>query len=141
VRFFDASAIVKRYVDEAGSARVRTLLAHGDAIVSRLTEVEVGSSINRRTREGALSAGQRDRILDAFTGDMTAWQIVEITPEVTSTALGLMKSHPLRAADAVQLASALVVAENLGGALAEFVAFDERLLDAARRVRLTVAGV
>jgi predicted nucleic acid-binding protein len=140
LRFFDASAVVKRYVDETGSAQVRRLLVPGEVIVSRLSEVEVGSSINRRMREGSLSGEQRDRILAALLDDLATWQVVEVSPEVTSTALRLMRTHPLRAAAAIQLASALVVDANLRGPLSEFVAFDRRLLDAALREGLTVVG-
>ena len=141
MRFFDASAVVKRYVDESGSAHVRRLLVPGEVIVSRLSEVEVGSSINRRMREGALSAEQRDRVLAALIDDLATWQVVELTPEITSTALRLLRTHPLRAADAVQLASALFVDANLPGPLTEFVAFDRRLIDAALREGLTVVQI
>ncbi len=138
MRYFDASALVKRYVDEAGSAHVRRLLVPGEVIVSRLSEVEVGSSINRRTREGALSAEQRDRVLTALAEDLATWQVVEVTPEITSTALRLLRTHPLRAADAIQLASALLIDTNLPTPLTEFVAFDRRLIDAALREGLAV---
>ncbi|MDQ3518786.1 MAG: type II toxin-antitoxin system VapC family toxin [Gemmatimonadota bacterium] len=139
MRYFDASAVVKRYVDEAGSARIRRLLVPGEVIVSRLSEVEVASSMSRRAREGALSAEQRDRMLTSFLEDLATWQVVEVTRDVTTAARRLVRNHPLRAADAVQLASALVVEGHLRQALAEFVAFDRRLLDAARAEHLTVS--
>jgi predicted nucleic acid-binding protein len=42
-RYFDASALVKRYVQETGSVAVRQLLASGIIATSRLSEVEVAS--------------------------------------------------------------------------------------------------
>ena len=141
MRYFDASAVVKRYVDEAGSAQVRRLLLPGEVVVSRLSEVEIGSSINRRMRDGALSAEQRDRILAALLEDLATWQVVEVTPEITSTALRLLRTHPLRAGDAIQLASALFVDANLPGPLTELVAFDRRLIDAALREGLTLMEI
>jgi predicted nucleic acid-binding protein len=48
IRYFDASALVKRYVREAGSVTVRRLLTAGTAASRRLSEVEVSSGIVRR---------------------------------------------------------------------------------------------
>ena len=70
MHYFDASALVKRYVRETGSQTVRRLLATGVAATSRLSEVEVASAIARRTREGVLSADQRDRVLAALSDDV-----------------------------------------------------------------------
>jgi predicted nucleic acid-binding protein len=41
MRFFDASALVKKYVRESDSARVRRLLRSGEVALCRLSEVEV----------------------------------------------------------------------------------------------------
>jgi hypothetical protein len=57
---------------------------------------------------------------------------------VTARARGLLVAHVLRASDAIQLASVLLVQSRLAGALDGFVAFDRRLVDAARRENLTV---
>ena len=92
-------------------------------------------------RDGALSAEQRDRILAALLEDLATWQVVEVTPEITSTALRLLRTHPLRAGDAIQLASALFVDANLPGPLTELVAFDRRLIDAALREGLTLMEI
>ena len=62
----DASALVKRYVREAGSITVRRLLASGIPASSRLSEVEVSSGIIRRAREGAFTTPRRDRMLAAL---------------------------------------------------------------------------
>ncbi len=51
IRYFDASALAKRYVKEAGIQAVCRLLDAGNAAVSRLSEVEVASALVRRARE------------------------------------------------------------------------------------------
>ena len=130
-RYYDASALVKRYVRETGSNAVRRLLASGVAASSRLSEVEISSGIARRTREGTLTIRQRDRMLTVLQRDMPALAIVEIVPEVTAEARALLLRHPLRAADAIQLASCLYLQRQLAQPV-PFVAFDRRLLDAAR---------
>jgi len=127
---------VKRYVREAGSDRVRRWLASGTPATSRLTEVEVASALMRRWREGAFGAAARDRALSALAGDLGALTIVEVAPPVTARARALLERHPLRAGDALQLASCLLLRDTTGGAVA-FAAFDDRLSRVARAEGLT----
>ena len=136
-RYFDASALVKRYVREAGSVTVRRLLASGIAASSRLSEVEVSSAIVRRAREGAFTMPRRDRMLGALQRDLPALAIVEIIPEIAADARVLLLRHPLRAGDAIQLASCLYLQRQLARPV-PFVAFDRRLVEAAHAEGLTV---
>lgn len=140
MRFFDASALVKRYVRERESLRVRRLLGAGDVGLCRLSEVEVVSAFARLAREGAISVARRDAAVAAFVADLPAWTIVELHPDVTRTARRLLQQHTLRAGDAIQLGAALVLQEALGRPIQEFVAYDSRLIDAARAEQLTVRG-
>lgn len=62
--FFDSSALVKRYVQEIGSAWVQTVTAYQAAnqlIVARITWVEVLSAFARLQREGNLSSANSSR--------------------------------------------------------------------------------
>lgn len=127
---------MKRYVREEGSDRVRDWLAAGTAATSRLTEVEVASALMRRWREGSFGAAQRDRALAALVTDLEALTVVEVAPPVAARARRLLEQHPLRAADAVQLASCLLLRDATGGPVA-FAAFDGRLNEAARAEGLT----
>jgi predicted nucleic acid-binding protein len=127
---------VKRYVREEGSDRVRDWLAAGTAATSRLTEVEIASALMRRWREGSFGTAERDRALAALVGDLGNLTIVEMAPSVTSRARRLLERHPLRAADALQLASCLLLLDATGGPVV-FAAFDGRLSDAARAEGLT----
>jgi predicted nucleic acid-binding protein len=136
-RYFDASALVTRYVWETGSTTVRRLLASGIPATSRLSEVEVASGIIRRAREGAFPPARRDRILAALQRDLPALAVVETIPDVTAEARALLLRQPLRSGDAIQLASCLYLQRELGEPVA-FVAFDQRLVQAARAEGLTV---
>jgi predicted nucleic acid-binding protein len=138
-RYFDSSALVKRYVDETGSRAVRRLLASGSIATSRLSEVEVTSAIRRRIRESTLSTLDGSSILAALTRDVRALVIVELTPEVVAIASGLLERHTLRSSDAVQLASAVYLRQQLAAPM-PFVAFDARLVAAARAEGLSVVG-
>ena len=136
-RYFDASALVKRYVRERGTVTVRRLLASGVIATSRLSEVEISSGIARRSREGSFTNRTRDRMIAALQADLPALAIVEVIPEITADARALLVRHPLRAADAIQLASCLYLQRQLGEPV-PFVAFDQRLLTAAEGEGLAV---
>jgi predicted nucleic acid-binding protein len=136
IRYFDSSALVKRYVDEPEGQEVQRLLADAIPATSRLSEVEIASALIRRWREGDLSAAERDRALAALAGDLAAMNIVELAPEISGLAIRLLLRHGLRAGDAVQLASSAYLQKKVGRGI-ELVAFDRRLNEAAAREGLT----
>ncbi len=128
---------MKRYVAEPDSARVRRWLAAGNAATARLTALEIASALARRCREGAFPAAERDRALSALESDLSALRVVELSPPVVRGARELLLRHALRAGDAVQLASALLLRRELAVEV-RFAAYDERLKAAARAEGLDV---
>ena len=130
---------MKRFVREPGAVSVRRLLKAGPAAASRLSEVEVASALVRRAREGAFTAKERDRALASLADDLATLIIVEFTQEITTNARVLLLRHRLRAGDAVQLASCLYLQREMSQPL-PFVAFDDRLAEAARHEGLTVVS-
>jgi hypothetical protein len=131
--------VAKRYVQEAGSARVRRQLKTGRIATSRLSAIEVASALARREREGAFTAAERDRGLKRLNADLAAWILVELTAELTTAAQGLLIRHSLRSGDAVQLASCLHLQRETGEQI-PFGAFDDRLTTAARAEGLTLVS-
>ena len=131
MRYFDASALAKRYIREKGSLKVRRLLSADVPATSRLSSVEIASALVRRSREGAISAEQRERALAALDTDMSALLVVELTPAIVNRAQLLLKRHSLRAGDVIHLASCLHLQEQLQEE-STFIAFDDRLIAAAR---------
>jgi hypothetical protein len=72
VYFLDTSALVKRYIDETGSAWLRAIVDPALSpflVISQLLVVEVHSALNRRLREGTMSQGDYTRTKHAFQGD------------------------------------------------------------------------
>lgn len=131
MRYWDASALVPLIVAESDSERVRGWLAEDDHVVTWVwTRTEITSAVERRTREGLLSRQQRREVLDRLGVLTGGWDEVTDVLAVRSRAEALLARHPLRAADAGQLGAALLVQEQLAGALT-FVCRDERLLTAA----------
>ena len=130
IRFFDASALVKRYVREPETPVVRRLLADRRAAVSRLSEAEVSSALARRKREGDLDAGDHAAALSALRADLERLDVVELVPEVVARVHELLARHALRAGDALQLAAAIALRVEPESP-AEFVCWDDRLRAAA----------
>jgi hypothetical protein len=133
MRFWDASAIVPLLLDEPESPALRQLL-RGDAglVVWWGTPVECASAIARVARDGALTSRDETTALDLLRTLERSWHEILPTTPVRQTAQRLLRVHPLRAADALQLAAALAWAagDPLGLCL---VTRDDRLADAARR--------
>ena len=122
---------MKRYVEEAGTALVRDLLAAETSATARFTQTEIASALARRFREGAFSEAHRDRALSALAVDFDTLTLVELTESVVSRSVALLLKHPLRPADALQLASCLELRERLSLPVV-FVAWDARLREGAR---------
>lgn len=108
--FLDSSALVKRYREETGSPWVLQLFQSPiRLIVARLGHIEVASAIMRRGRQSAESTQKVGPALAALDSDMqTSFQVVEFSNLVISRAMDLVRAHGLRAADAIQLACALL---------------------------------
>jgi predicted nucleic acid-binding protein len=138
VRFFDSSAVVKLYIQEDHSDRIRRWLQPEASVVSRLAEVEVSSALSRGVRAKILSPNHGERAIAAFRADLIRWQVMEVSPQVVAEAVDLTWRHSLGAADALQLGSALTFVRATGQALDGFVAFDQRLIEAARAESLRV---
>jgi predicted nucleic acid-binding protein len=131
MRFWDASALIPLCVDQPASPAVRALLQEDAGMVVWWgSVVECWSALARLRREGRLSVEEEDRARGVLALLQDAW--VEIQPQegVRAMAGRLLRVHPLRAADALQLAAALVWAGS--PAVGEMVVLDRRLWGAAR---------
>ena len=94
--------------------------------------VPVADAVARGEREALLSLDDATAANGRLRGLASAWQEVLATEPVRNTAQRLLRTHPLRSADSLQLAAAIVAAEFEPGSL-EFVCLDDRLNEAAMR--------
>jgi len=131
--FWDSSALLPLVVNEPASAVARRLVkARGLPVVWWGSLVECVSALERRFRAGQLKHDERresGRLLTELAG---AWSEVQPSQSLRERALRLLSSHNLRAADALQLAAALIWAEERPAGRV-FVSLDERLRQAARQ--------
>ncbi len=93
--------------------------------------VECASALNRRHREGGLDGGALHETLQELTQFAARWLHIRSSPHVRQQALRLLRTHPLRAADALQLAAALTAAMGDPATL-HLVCSDARLSQAAQ---------
>lgn len=133
MRFWDSSAVVPLLVEQASSSRAAAWAAADNTLVIwTLTPVEVVSALRRLGREGTLdesAARQAETRLEELI--RVSHIVIDIEP-VKALATRLLRVHPLRAFDALQLGAAMHWAEGhpQGRTLRTL---DQRLTQAAER--------
>jgi uncharacterized protein len=96
------------------------------------TEVECASAISRREHAAELDKESAQLAFEFLARLADRWLEVEPTESVREAARRFLRVHPLRGADALQLAAAFIAADRRPPSL-KFVTLDERLAEAARR--------
>ena len=126
--YLDASAIVKLATREQETNALREHVAAYDArVTSRLATVEVPRALARRGSDSVAVGAEPLRAI------LRTLLLVELDEDVAKRAAELEPAM-LRSLDAIHLASALVI----GDELAAVVTYDARLASAARAAGLTV---
>lgn len=145
--YADTSALIKRHVQESGSAWMKSIvepIRNNTIVTARLSLVEIFSALNRRRREANLSwVDYQDLAADVEATYFAGYHIVDLTETITHRARQLLEQHPLRTGDAIQLASALLSNETLQAAglpALTFIAADNRLIVAATAEGLTTGN-
>ena len=145
IYFLDSSALIKRYVVEIGSPWIKTLTdsqTGNSLLVVRITWVEVLSAFARRQREGGITAAEVAALIQKFRSEFNSrYRVIEVDVALVERAGELIVQYPLRAYDAVQLASALRVQSVLTSMTETqliFVSADNRLLDIAQSAGLVI---
>ena len=141
--YFDSSALVKYYIIESGTEWVRNLI-DGRLVeewantipTSALTWAEVISAFAKRHRMGDISTHLYRALTARFLREARLrYGRLRVNDAVIEAAVDLIQRHPLRAYDAVQLATALILNSTL---IADklppltFVSADDTLCEAAR---------
>ena len=136
--FWDSSALVALIMEEpASKSRLRQLQEDPVILVWWGTPVECESAIQRRLREGVVTAGEAAQARQNLAELARGWLEVQPTAELRQLALRLLRTYALRAADALQLAAAVVVASRCVSDL-KFASADLRLNEAAEIENLAV---
>lgn len=134
--FFDTSAWVKRYQQEAGSDRVRTLVAQSiEVISSKIVLPETVSAFCRLRREERLNREQYQLLKLQLLEDVRHMELLELSSETLAFCINVLEQFNLRAMDAIHIGTALTVRVD------SFVSADQRQLAAAKALGLAVEAV
>jgi predicted nucleic acid-binding protein len=131
--YLDTSALVKLYVEEDGSSIVRSAVEEAETVAtSIIAYVEARAAFARRQRERTIPLSDYRRLIRDFEVDWRHYLVIEATEPLVRRAAELAEAHRLRAYDAMHLASASVLKENLEDSVS-FASWDSQLQAAARR--------
>jgi uncharacterized protein len=136
--YFDTSALVKRYLVEEGSPAVEALWNETTRVVaSEILYDEMAATFARKRREVPADAEGIEKARANFRAEWPSLRRVAVNDDVHHRVDELLARHPLRGADAIHLASALLVHEALQQPLT-FACADAKLVAAARAEGLDV---
>ena len=137
MKFWDSSAVVALVIDEPRTRGLRAMREEDpEQSIWCLSEVEIAAALARREREG-LGEVPVEAARAEIAKLARRWRPVTALDPVRARALRIVRTHALRAADALQLSAAIVASDDRPESL-PFVCLDERLRDAARREGFTV---
>jgi len=129
--YLDTSALLKLYVDEAGSDQTWQALQGNEAGTCLITWVEAAAALARRERELPQAQQTWSQARAGLAADWPALHHVQVTEALVQSAAELATAFGLRGYDAVQLAAARALHRALGGE-SFFLCFDRRLNRAAK---------
>jgi predicted nucleic acid-binding protein len=138
MRFWDSSAIIPLCLKEKRSETMKVLMKDDeDIVVWWTTRIECLSALSRRQREGVLQSGDEAKARAVLSTLAATWSEVQPTETVRLRTERLLSIHPLRAADALQLASSLIWAQETPRGLG-FVCLDQNLREGALKEGFSV---
>ena len=141
MKFWDSSALVPLLVNERASIAILRELERDPGVLAWwTTEVECVSALCRLERDSSLDASGLAEAIGRLNELTPSWQVIQPTARVRAAAVRLLRVHPLRSADALQLAAALEGSEGEPRTL-PFITLDDGLAHAAGREGFPVVDI
>jgi predicted nucleic acid-binding protein len=132
IAYFDASALVKRHVEERGSLETIEFAVRADVVAtSPVSRAEVAAALAKAVRAKLLDEDEAREAQRAFAAQWSDIAKIPVTEALVSRAESLAWEYGLRGYDAVQLASAALFQESVGTAV-RLATFDRQLWTAAQ---------
>lgn len=134
--YLDTSSLVKLYVEETHSTKVREWVEDAEIIATcRIAYPETVSSLNRRFRSGDLSKSEYKLLIAKFSKE---WSDFVVTDFDELEAGRLAEKYGIRGFDAVHLSSAKLIKTAQDDISLSFSSSDDKLNSAARAEGLIV---
>jgi predicted nucleic acid-binding protein len=138
VLYLDTSALLKRYVLEAGSQELQSAWSSFDFTGAvRLVQAEMAAALAKGQRMGWLAAVDAQKAWSEFLEDWRRLTLLEANAQVVHYASELAWTYPLRGYDSVHLAAAMIWQEGIGEPVT-LATFDRVLWLAGRDAGLQV---
>jgi predicted nucleic acid-binding protein len=136
ILYLDASALVKRYIQEKASQDVNAWIEAAEMVVTGLnSRVEVAAAIGNASRMKLITPDETLAALRQFRSEWESFQRLPITENTVGRGDALAVAHNLRGYDATHLACALIWQETLGMPVT-LATFDSQLSEAAKAVQM-----
>ena len=136
--YLDTSALVKRYVAEAGSEAVNAWIDAAEVLTTGLlTRAELAASVTRLSRMKLMEPAEAQRVLGIFRDEWESLLRLPVTETTVQRADRLACQHGLRGYDAVHLATALIWRETTKQSI-HLATYDRLLWQAARAEGISV---
>lgn len=131
--YFDSSALAKRYLNEKGTQEVLTILRSSEEIIiSVISTPELISAFNRLRRDGKLPSNLYETFKRELIDDISNTTLINISMDIIIETIKCLEKEPIRASDAIHLASALISGCDY------FVSSDQKQTKAAKSIGLRV---
>lgn len=132
--FFDTSALVKRYHEEAGTQAVDEILERDDVdiLISSLTVIESVSAFRRKYNRGETSKSEMEQLIAVFFREaLDEFVILPMEESLLNFSFELVLEDDLRTLDSLQLSAGLSLAQEVEDLV--FVTADEELAEIGDR--------
>lgn len=141
MKFWDSSAILPLVVKEKTTSTALTAYRNdSEVVVWWATEIECFSALARLSRESMLEENDLTIAIERLTALAQSWYVVQPTDRLRQVACRMLRVHPLRAADAQQLAAAMLASEMQPSTMPMYC-LDHRLAIAARKEGFSVGAM
>ncbi len=122
--YVDTSALLKRYLDESGSEKMKSLFESATTIiVSSISQIECTSALQRLLRTKYINSEKYELLKKEIALDHSFFEIIEFDSHLIDLSIKLMEKYPLKPLDTIQLASGLQVIKQIDS----FVLADDQL--------------
>ena len=133
MRYWDSSALLPLIVEEVASGRLDVMYREDPVVVTWWgTQIECASALARLERDGDMGTADARAAFERLAAASSTWIEVLAQDDVRAQSIRLLRTHRLRAADATQVAAAIIASDFTPQSLS-FVTLDERQGEAAAR--------
>lgn len=136
--YLDTSSLVKLYVEEIGSERIKDITSTASVIsTSKIAYAEARSAFARKQKEDGFSIKILREIVEDLNRDWERYFVIEITDGLIRSAGGIAEKYLLRGFDSIHLASAISLRQRIRAEV-YFSSNDTRLNQSAEKEGIIV---